>query len=331
MNKEVKNNKDEELEEALVTKEAKPTVKEKEIEIEKVGDMIRSARLKKKMEIEKVSKTLCIRKVYLEAIENSNYEALPEYPYGIGFVRSYADFLGLSGSRMADLFNLELNYKANPNKDIVAEDIDIETSMPSKQYIIISVLAVVLLYFAWLFVNKYYAEEDYETVEASSDTTTEFPLQIEDFTTQDANFSESGGSSITVIETSGQSNIDDAQITVEEGAYYNGEQESTPSVETEIPADVSVTQPKQVVQKGVEIVILDDTWFEAKDGEKLYVSKEFAPGTRYIVPDKPGVIISVGRPNAVEVYIDGKLVEGVFTPRRKTNIYLDSYLNKSEH
>ena len=57
----------------------------------KVGGMLHDARVKKGYKLEDVSKELYIRKSFLEAIESSNYEEIPEPPYGIGFIRSYAE------------------------------------------------------------------------------------------------------------------------------------------------------------------------------------------------------------------------------------------------
>lgn len=65
------------------------------------------ARLKKGLKIADASRDLCIRASYLEAIEAGNYEEIPEPPYGIGFIRSYADYLGLNSARMVQLFKEE--------------------------------------------------------------------------------------------------------------------------------------------------------------------------------------------------------------------------------
>ncbi len=46
-----------------------------------------------------------IRGKYLQALENEQFEALPAEPYIKGFLRTYADYLGLDGQLYVDEFN----------------------------------------------------------------------------------------------------------------------------------------------------------------------------------------------------------------------------------
>ena len=55
-----------------------------------VGMYLKYTRLSQKKTLDAVSKTLCIRKIYLKAIEESDFKELPPVPYGTGFIRSYA-------------------------------------------------------------------------------------------------------------------------------------------------------------------------------------------------------------------------------------------------
>ena len=53
------------------------------------------------MDLAEVEAATKIRRRYLNAIENEAWEMLPGPAYAAGFVRAYADFLGLDGARMA--------------------------------------------------------------------------------------------------------------------------------------------------------------------------------------------------------------------------------------
>ena len=55
-----------------------------EIDIDDIGAILKSSRLKNKKSLEDVSSELCIRKIYLQALEDGDYETLPAVPYGIG-------------------------------------------------------------------------------------------------------------------------------------------------------------------------------------------------------------------------------------------------------
>jgi cytoskeleton protein RodZ len=60
-----------------------------------VGATLRDARLRRGWTIEDCSQTLRIRVPVLEAMEAGRFERLPNGAYALGFVRTYADFLGL--------------------------------------------------------------------------------------------------------------------------------------------------------------------------------------------------------------------------------------------
>ena len=79
-----------------------------ENEAQTVGELLRNARLKKGMTLSDVSADLCIRKSYLNAIENMDFANMPPMPFGIGFVRSYADYIGLNGDRIVSSYRQAL-------------------------------------------------------------------------------------------------------------------------------------------------------------------------------------------------------------------------------
>jgi len=64
---------------------------------ESVGALLRSYRQKEGLRLEKVAHVLRIRQHFLEAIEEERYWDLPGPIYASGFVRAYAEYLGLNG------------------------------------------------------------------------------------------------------------------------------------------------------------------------------------------------------------------------------------------
>ena len=59
------------------------------------GDILKSARLKKRYSLKRVEKETKIRKEFIEAIEIGNWTALPELPVVAGFVKNLASFLNV--------------------------------------------------------------------------------------------------------------------------------------------------------------------------------------------------------------------------------------------
>src|SRR5262245_38341021 len=76
--------------------------------LESVGQDLRKARERKGEELDHIARVLKIRQDYLAAIEESAMEALPGRTYAIGFVRSYATYLGLDGEDYVERLKAEV-------------------------------------------------------------------------------------------------------------------------------------------------------------------------------------------------------------------------------
>jgi cytoskeleton protein RodZ len=67
-----------------------------------VGNKLREARARRKLSLEEVEAKTKIRARYLQAIENEDWDQLPEDTYARAFIRTYGRFLGLDGDRLAE-------------------------------------------------------------------------------------------------------------------------------------------------------------------------------------------------------------------------------------
>ncbi len=72
-----------------------------------VGEVLRRTRTHYNQSIEDIEKALRIRASQIEAIESGNLKKLPGKVYAVGFVRSYAEYLGLDGDKMVKLFKVQ--------------------------------------------------------------------------------------------------------------------------------------------------------------------------------------------------------------------------------
>ena len=71
---------------------------------ETIGQRLKQIRLSRQLSIEKAAEATRVRVVYLQALEEDNYSAMSSAAQGRGFLRLYADFLGLDlESAMTDL------------------------------------------------------------------------------------------------------------------------------------------------------------------------------------------------------------------------------------
>lgn len=74
---------------------------------DKVGDLLRRTREEQGGDIDAIATALRIRAAYLVAIEEARYDRLPGPVYALGFVRTYANYLGLDGDEAVRRFKLD--------------------------------------------------------------------------------------------------------------------------------------------------------------------------------------------------------------------------------
>lgn len=70
-----------------------------------IGNSLREARLRQGADLVEAEQTTKIRSKYLRALEEERFELLPAQTYVKGFLRSYADYLGLEGQLYVDEYN----------------------------------------------------------------------------------------------------------------------------------------------------------------------------------------------------------------------------------
>ncbi len=70
-----------------------------------IGNSLREARVRQHLELTEIELATKIRSRYLRALEEETFDALPAQTYVKGFLRTYADYLGLDGQLYVDEFN----------------------------------------------------------------------------------------------------------------------------------------------------------------------------------------------------------------------------------
>jgi cytoskeleton protein RodZ len=70
-----------------------------------IGNSLREARLRQGFELPRVEADTKIRAKYLRALEEERFEVLPGETYVKGFLRTYAEYLGLDGQLYVDEYN----------------------------------------------------------------------------------------------------------------------------------------------------------------------------------------------------------------------------------
>lgn len=73
-----------------------------------IGDTLRRERERQELTVQDVEQGTSIRSIYIEALENGEYDRLPGEVYAKGFVKNYANFLNLNGEALSKEFAAEL-------------------------------------------------------------------------------------------------------------------------------------------------------------------------------------------------------------------------------
>ncbi len=275
---------------------------------ENVGLFLKYTRLNQKKTLDAVSKALCIRKIYIKSIEDSNFDELPPVPYGIGFIRSYAEYLGLNSEWIVQRYKEETMPQKKKEVSVSTNQI---TAKPNRRQILAGIAVVLCVYLVWL-LPSYNSENEINQqalsvmeIQADEDILSSLP------NLQTLHYPEE--SIITPEEMAGTANDaleDNLQINVTNESYYSDSPEE----------NLSETDSRIVVKfKG-------ESWFEIRDDSKIYITGTFEKGYTYNVPNQPGLRISVGRFNNVDIYVDGQLTT-VVRPHKQINIALDPFLN----
>ena len=127
-----------------------------------VGDILRRARLKKGLEIEDLEIAIRISAQHLIAIEEGRLEVLPGRVYALGFIRSYAEYVGLDGDKIIGLLKRQVGEKIAP-KDISPPQVSMldDYSLPTaKMFGLVFALLVCALGARAIYSEHHYASNE---------------------------------------------------------------------------------------------------------------------------------------------------------------------------
>lgn len=115
---------------------------------ERLGDILRRVREHRGEPLDSIADYLRIRSGYLVAIENSQYDALPADAYVIGFLRSYANYLGLDGKAAIDQYRKEMAGRRKKPMLTMPQPVT-EGRAPTVAILIVATILALLIYAAW--------------------------------------------------------------------------------------------------------------------------------------------------------------------------------------
>lgn len=313
----------------MITKvKAMENTEELDIDIDDIGTILKSSRLKSKKSMEEISSELCIRKIYLTALEESDYETLPPIPYGVGYVRTYARYLGLNPERAVKLYKAASQVEEQ-SKDDDAGQIP-EANKSNGRHILAGIIALAVLYGGWYLY----------TVSSVVETTNRG--------TAEESVAENGGAAVSAVENDVKTEETPAAASLENVVSPAEETSQTDNVSadsvkmpteneaeevSELPGAGQTPVPEKQAAAEEEAAVLEDnkvvveftgeSWVELKDRKKVYFQGVFHQGDKKEIGYADNLFLSVGRPHNVKVYVKG-VEKNILAKKRKMNIPLDS-------
>ena len=107
-----------------------------------------ASRLRVGEDLPDIARMLCIRCPYLKAIEDGRYDDLPGSTYAAGFVRSYAEHLGLDADEVVRRFRVETSDKQTATRLDFPVPVH-ESGVPSGAVLFIGLLIAAVGYGLW--------------------------------------------------------------------------------------------------------------------------------------------------------------------------------------
>lgn len=235
-----------------------------------LGDILLNARKKKHLDIEDISTTLCIKPIYIEALEKGHYYVFPARAYTVGFLRTYAQFLKLDTDEILQLFYQETtDTKEEPMDMLVIEK---KMALPSKKTLAVVIGIFIAFYVIWYLIAKSYSPQSL----------------IEE--------------SLPAIEPEPMAVTQEEQTPVEEKIEETKPVKNT--TKEKVIEEVSI----DVYTAPVAFVAIDRVWVSIKDNKnnKILLDKTFIKNEHYI-PNVPveNLTVSTGRGGVLDLYIDG--------------------------
>lgn len=128
----------------------------KKIQSLTLGEKMKRARNEKRITLSEISKNTKIQMEYLESLESGDYKALPADVYVRGFIKSFAEYVGINDEYLIKSFNkeksIQKNIQGNEKKELNSKHVNL-----SRFYFNPKLISVILisLFFLGLFFYLY--------------------------------------------------------------------------------------------------------------------------------------------------------------------------------
>jgi cytoskeleton protein RodZ len=271
--------------------------------LETVGQDIRAARQRKGEDLATVSRVLKIRKDHLEALEEGNITALPGRPYAIGFLRSYAEYLGLDPAQCVERLKAEIAGRDGNDEAMPQLAVEEERQLPQGSLIFLVLLVIAVVYGGYYLsvsANRMLSEP-VQPVPARLVKETAAP----GITEPAANTPTTGNGTQSDGDASGEAQPDTTGDTVAAvPPAASGEDWPTEEQQASLPTGTVYGRGNDNAR--VELRVYQPTRVLVQGPDKtVYINRTLRPGDSYHAPNIVGLTLTTPDGGAIEIILDG--------------------------
>ncbi|MDO8840615.1 MAG: DUF4115 domain-containing protein [Parvibaculum sp.] len=299
-----------------------------------VGAELRNVRLRRGEDLRSISQFLRISRSQLEAIEEGRNADLPARAYAIGFVRSYAEYLGLDSRLVVERYKAELDDVAAIIADPGFPDMAEERRLPKGMFLIVLAVVTAGAYGGWLLTkstDEMMAVRGPATLERPvAETVPAGPGSAVSPRGDSASASTPGVGDVPAVRVSGIAPAPSADAvlapeSVYEPARISGEEAEAEAAEAAVEEmelaalseEISTVLPplpdgtpygaENVDGRVVVRARRSGAWIRVEDAAgKVLIERVFQAGDSYRAPSQPGVILVARDASAFELMVDGQ-------------------------
>lgn len=265
-----------------------------------IGDTLREARIRRGLSIKDVEHGTKIRTKYLQALEDEDFEVIPGPTFVKGFMRTYAEFLGLDSDQLVDEYRSRFETQPDPHQIRPLETKGRpRTGSPRRQpnHVLVGIAALIaiiaLLWFGWGRGSES-AELDVESVVGDTTEST-----VED----------SGGGTTQPLPGEEGGNTGEEDGALEQTAP---ETSAAPSTTVEVSAESNQDGDTQGPVELVARASGGRCWLLVRDGSEsgeVLWTGTLEPGEEKSFSASGPIWMHVGSPAALEVSVNGEPAE----------------------
>jgi cytoskeleton protein RodZ len=279
-----------------------------------IGQALRAVREHRRLSLEEVADITRVRRAYLADIEVMRLDRLPSRPFTIGYIRAYADALGLDGEVAVERFKSEEPDLNEPLRAPVGVS---DVGDPRVAAIVVGIVLVLVSIIVWNIAQRAMLANAPPPPTASAKATADalaeqkpgvfalgapLPAPVESTTPPP-------------YETPGMPSANsDGSVTTRSsaGASSGLTSDALPTVDPKTLSPVFVPngriygaiapQPSAVTLQALKSASLI---VRGADGQ-IYFARQFAAGEAYRAPELPGLTATVSAPASFQVFVGGQ-------------------------